>query len=340
MNRRNFITRGLLAGTLGIGVASGIGANMARSLPASIDIVTMNDRLQVQRLSSMDIRIENEGSEPFSPMFSTIRQQLQTRFYWNQAPQRVAPGESKIYRITAPNMGAAIPYEDTFLLAIEDQTADNGLTRILTAESSNELAPVRNPSLSEWQESPPLPARWGITREAHGSDHTSISQSDHGATFEIRRGDDSGVWTMAGLVQQTSRLERIELTAIPQTLTTPGGFPTIASGLEIIDRQNRIWLVFADVDSRRSVRFRNGGLDYHITYAPATVNEQTTVELDIADIYNEYNWSEPPSQPLAIDGFRYTASTMFLHPFTAVYPQATRTENAMTLCEISVPESN
>lgn len=326
VTRREFLTKAIVSSTLGLGSIGAVGATRLGTLPIDVEIVNKGDDMKIQRVSTLVVRVRNRGTERLRLSFSTLREGLQTRFYWDVGSEQktIAPGSTATFQLQASNAGMAIQYNEQFVLAIENEGASQGKVINGNVGTPSELTPIRNPSFDHWLVAPRqgtlFPFRWTESTEQREGDQVEISQTNRGARLSATRGNHAGPWTMSGLTQRVPSLEQIQLSVIPTTLTSPDTFQGgIDCGLEVIDRNHRLWIVYADTSDRVTRYYRRGDLDYHVVYIPATRGEQITNAIDLGQIYAERGWSRPREQPLVIDGIEYTASTMILHPFAAAY---------------------
>lgn len=341
LERRELLTKGLLAGAATLGVGGALVANTTGRLPVDVSVVNTADPLRIQRVSQLDVKLVNNGSQPVTPSFSVIREDRLTRFYWDittDGKQTISPGETKQYHLHATNPGMAIKYDETYVVIVENEEGNQGATIENRTRSEVELVPVRNPLINSWlvsiEKSTWIPFRWDVSTLSTSSDSVDITKTDRGGRFSVTRGDRSGPWTMAGLAQHVPFIGSLKMTAVPGTLTLPSMVMSgSVCGLEVIDRSHRVWAVYADVAERQQ-KYYPGDPDYHIEYIPATSGQQTRFDLDLIQIYERRRWDRPPARSITIDGVQYQASTMKLRPFAAAYSSGNST--TMELIDIIV----
>ncbi|MUV57876.1 hypothetical protein [Halogeometricum sp. CBA1124] len=338
MNRRDILTQGIV-GFCGVGatlLAPEI--HQQAELEGDWKVTGEYDEFRIQRISSLHVYLKNEGKNPIIPKFSTIRQGLQTKFYWEirDGPEKLEPGEESEYRIVAPTPGAAIPYSNQYVLFIQDSISRRQVALEREVQKSAEIWPIRNPEMKKWMvkvsNSQPYPYGWNISLESNGEDQTELEQVEAGAKFSVKRGDKQGPWTMIGLAQKLgSPAKAIKIKMSPSFLAEPEQFPSEACGLEIIDRHRRIWIVLANSESEIIQKNTRGELDYFIKYVPSEINETFTEVVDIKSIYDDMGWDDPNTSRIHIDGNVYSGMSQILHPFVALYPSSEYKQGSMTL---------
>jgi hypothetical protein len=130
MNRRTLLVNGIAGIAGGIAVLSAPVFHEWGTLDATVSIINSSDPLGVKRVSGLQIEVTNTASRSFAPVFTSIREDLQTRFYWKreQGPQVLASSETAAYAIVAPSRGAAIPYSSRFLVGVQDPDSGHTVT--------------------------------------------------------------------------------------------------------------------------------------------------------------------------------------------------------------------
>jgi hypothetical protein len=330
LHRREFLTKRIVGGAVGLGGLGAMAASQLAKLPVKSRLLAMEDKTSIHRVSKIKIEVKNEYSKSIDLRFSTIRDGLQTRFYWEVDSNTtvVRPGETQVFELSATNPRMSIPYDSSFILLIENIEANMGQTRTYRGKAPPELLPVRNPRFNNWVtrigNTAPFPFRWDLVSETRANDKTDIYQGESGVNLRAIRKRRDGPWTMAGLSQRVPALSSVSVAATPKALSK---LPKIRSGpvcgLEIVDRTHRIWLVFTDVDERRS-EYIGGELDYHVEYLPATQGTVVDATVNLTRIYDEREWGYPIIKQYRVDGISYEASTLILHPFAAVYTDGER----------------
>jgi len=329
LTRRGFLTKAIVGGTVALGAVGAGVANRTGRLPVEATVVGQSDEMKIQRVSTLEVRVRNHGNHPISPQFSTVREGLQTRFYWEIASKRrLSPGDERTLRLQAGNPAMAVPYGERFVLLIEGSNATQGRTISDTSQSPPQLLPVRNSAFDEWltavSQSTASPFRWRQVSETRLADEITVTETDDGVALRAARRRSSGPWTMSGLQQRAPALSTVSVTARPGTLTKPSRIRSgSVCGLEFIDRNHRVWLVFTDTDEQSS-EYIGGDLDYHVEYLPATQGAVTDATVDLGRIYDERGWTRPPTIRHRVDGTAYDASRLILHPFAAVYTDGER----------------
>ncbi|WP_049970784.1 hypothetical protein [Haladaptatus cibarius] len=324
--------KGLVAlSIVGIVIVAGVsGAVILRdesTLDAEFEVVSWSDPTDVQRATQMQVRVTNTGDQSISPVFNTLHGGLQTRNYWNieSGAETLDPGERSTYRISAQVPQFGPPFGSETVLSLNDIGTDVQKKKIVPPFSSDTAPKILNPQLQHWQINPGedffRPYRWGISTSDHGTEELTIENKNDSAHLRVDyAARKEGPWAMAGIQQRTDFPEKLHIEATPHTLVeNPIKHPSHATGVEIGERNHRVWVVYADVDERQVV-YRPGEYQYILVYVPATEGERVETTVDIANLYDQYGWSQPESETRHIDGREYDYQPVNTLAFAAAYP--------------------
>lgn len=319
------------------------------SLDLDATVVEGDDPSNIHRVTTLVVEVENKEGTPIVPRFSTVHNQLQTRFYWDvvRGKEIVQPGERATFRIHAPTPAAGLPYGGDALLTVNDNGTDRAVRKRVRIEKTD-IEPVLNPDLAHPQRNPYKahfePFRWSATTSNHGAESTTIDATGGDVslhTSHVTRTE--GPWAMAGITQPIAFPQRLHVEATPKTvLDEPTKYPQKVTGVELGEGKHRVWLVFANVSDRR-VLYRSGELSYIMVFVPATADEPVEATVNITRLYERYGWQLPQPRTRKVDGINYRTRTANLLAFSAVYP-GNRGETAAvefhTLSVDSVPGRN
>lgn len=297
------------------------------------------DTANTLRYTELEVNITNLENQTIEPGFSTFHSEHKTKTFWKiiSGPNKLESGETGVYRLKARDPLSAINSNVRFYVEVNDIGTHESSKSSVMLSDDFQYTNVLNPHFKFWHMQYRLfgeqtPDRWIMTRTDRllkektlwsYADTFDISNED-GLNIEISKNeplDQDSVWMMLG-VQQKVPFGSYQFEWKPQQLTNHTEVRENPSGVEIIDRNNRIWILPSD---EYEVRKEKGNLDYYYLYIPAKVNKIQEVTVNLTGIYNEMNWSKPPKTQNEIDGEKYTNRWLKVHLFSAIYPPYNRT---------------
>jgi hypothetical protein len=122
MNRRTLIVSGIAGFASGGVVFAAPIFHDWGELDATASITSVTDPLKINRVSGLQIAVSNHTTTALNPTFSIIREDLQTKIYWQRrhTKQVIQPRQTVNHWITAPTEEAAVPHASKFILGIQD----------------------------------------------------------------------------------------------------------------------------------------------------------------------------------------------------------------------------
>lgn len=343
LNVRAVIAIGVLVSMIAVTVGAGVYLTQESKSSLEINSVNTSDQAKVGRVSTFIVNLTNTAETPVSPKFKIIHSAHQTRTYWNiiDGPETLASGEQATYRVRAPHTQAMIPYNMKATLSINNNATQEQVVYgpFSPSNPAGYSQPIFNSDFEYWNlksSNTSVPFRWSYQKAVNNGSEADISRVNQD-TVQISVSNDTrptrgGSWSMSSVVQSVSVPHKITMTA-KTSAPTPSAekYPSQAAGLELADRNHRIWIVLADVQSKTTVTRKSGDLQYVIVYVPADSNEEVTTTVDIDKIYAEQGWTYPKTKKVRIDGATYQTRPSTLRGFVALYPSANISNTSMTI---------
>lgn len=343
LNVRAIIAIAVLASMVAVTVGAGVYLTQESKSSLEINSVNTSDPTEIGRISTLTVTLTNTAKTPINPKFRIIHSAHQTRTYWTiiDGPETIASGEQATYRVRAPNTQATIPYNAKATVSINDNATQKQVVYgpFSLSLPSGYSRPIFNSDFEYWSQTSDrnfAPFRWSYQKAVNNGSEADISRVNQD-TVQISVSNDTrptrgGSWSMSSVVQSVSVPHKITMTA-KTSAPTPSAekYPSQAAGLELADRNHRIWIVLADVQSKTTVTRKSGDLQYVIVYVPADSNEEVTTTVDIDKIYAEQGWTYPKTKKVRIDGATYQTRPSTLRGFVALYPSANISNTSMTI---------
>lgn len=325
--------RGLLVGVSGVVAATTATAAVVLAketeLAAEIELNELSDPVAINRVTEINLTVTNDEDHPIRPQFHILHSEHQTHAYWTRerGPEALPANQEATYVISPPDPEFAIPFGAKANIAMNDESTEREVRLPIRSIEPRPYTHTLNPRFDYWEwvqmEEYRVPYRWQRATESRDSDTVSVEETaDGSARLYSSAGErEEGPWALSGLLQNVPLPRTLSIEATPETVVpTHSSYPPNPNGVEIADRDHRIWIVFADVDERVT-RTRDGELTYVIVFVPASPGERTSATVDISAIYEEQGWDVPPETSVQVDGTVYEQRRVSLLTFAATYPE-------------------
>jgi len=295
----------LAGGALAAALAMSAGAQ-----EVGLSVLAVGDPSWSARVTSLQVRVDNPGPLPVSPVFTTPANALLNPFSWNASgPGTVPPGGNATFDLTTPPW-TGIPEGVGFRVVVTDAhgRAVRGESDLARADPPGDRPSALNPGFASWIPSMiapySLPYGWVPEIVLHGSDRFAIDGRDGAAhlslDLDINRTKAEGGpedWSMVALRQRIDfpRTFRVELGNGTRSDHAVGPRTIVGVSLEDVYGKTQVLILFSerptapDQPSEALLRFG----DFASRRVLVT---NRTIEVDMVKLYEDAGWKVPDRQ--------------------------------------------
>ena len=317
----------------------------SESLDVTASVDSLEDPHQIGKLTTATVTLTNHESAPIEPEVSIIHGGHTTHAFWNvtDGPAVLQPGETTKLTISATITQFAIPYGTPVVFGIVDTKTE----RVQKLDPIQRPAPktrgIWNPSFAYWEQSgigntQKSPAQWAIATSDPGDELVNVTRVNSGVQSRVSNVTRTeGPWAMSGVTQTTPLPETIHIEATPESIIeNPVQYPPAATGIEIADRNRRVWVVFANVSTQTVVYRQSGDLSYALVYVPAEAGKRLTTSVNVSSLYDEAGWERPDASHKRFGNTDYTVPWAQVLLFAADYPGEPNNNMSVTFHNVTM----
>lgn len=313
-------------------------------LNVDIKVVEVRDDDKLYRITNITIIVKNNEDFAIEPLFFVVSQDPITYKVWEFIGKKtLKPGEMCVYHLYPISAYSSIKPGETFYIVVVDKKT------MLKAYSEkykfNIIFPgVQNPRFKWWVYDSVTntykPFAWWYVRNKYGEEIAGLEKvNDSVVKLYVSNLNPTrtGNWLMSGL-QQTISFPEFIIVRVKPTFSTPINlYPKKLSGIEIADRDKRIWILFTNYTDHSIILRRISGNYYYVLYfVPVKIDEWNLVKVNIKALYDMLNWSYPKFDVVYREGKTIYIRKIDVTLLVALYPGADVRNGTVYFGEFSI----
>jgi len=297
-----------------------------KNLKVEIELLSANDAHAIFRYDELTVKLRNLESFTITPVFFVNNGVHKKPWFVVAGPKSLRPGEGAVYVLEAPAAEVSIEANKSFYIEVRD------LSTGLSAFSQHyRLSPlnfpgIQNPSFYYWSydviKNVRKPFAWDATWWKVEKEEVAIIKEVNGTVYLAvanltRR---FGNWLMSGVQQVVDFPRRLRVIVKPMFSTPISKYPPYVAGIELADRDRRVWIVFTNETDEPILLKRYGEVTYAFYFVPAEIGKWNNITVDVESIYNEMGWDLPPKRLVKREDNLVKIREVNLLAFVACYP--------------------
>jgi len=297
-----------------------------QSLKVEIELTSANDIHKIYRYDELTVKLRNFESFTITPVFFVNNGVHKKPWIIVTGPKSLKPGEEAIYVLRAPDAEVAIEVNKSFYIEVRDLST--GLSAISQHYklSSLDFPGIQNPDFYYWTYDPVKnirkPFAWDATWWKIEKGEITVLKGKEGVVYLAvsnltRR---YGNWLMSGIQQIIDFPKSLRIVVKPMFSTPISKYPPYVAGIELADRNHRVWIVFTNETDKPILLKRYGELTYALYFVPTEIGKWNNITVDVESIYKEMGWNLPPEMLVKREGNWLKIRGVNLLAFVACYP--------------------
>jgi hypothetical protein len=297
-----------------------------QKLNIEIELLSANDSYAIYRYDELIIKIKNFETFAITPFFFINNGVHKKPWIIISGPKNLAPGEEAVYIIKTADAEVAIENNKEFYIEIRDLST--GLSTISKHYklSSLNFPGIQNPYFYYWTydsvKNVYKPFAWDATSWKIEEDEIAVLKNVNGVVY-LAVGNLSrkyGDWLMSGIQQIVDFPKCLKIVVKPMFSTPISKYPPYATGIELADRNRRVWIIFTNETTEPLLLKRYGEFVYALFFVPTKIGEWNNVIVNIEKIYEEMEWEAPPEILVKREDNLVMIRGVNLLAFVASYP--------------------